>query len=118
MSNGADRVSDKSDDADLEEFEMPIRPGDMVLQSEFGGVILSKDTTANGDRLRVLGITSGVEIYLDPLELERIAVSGHDAIALLVSPEPLSSSAVDAARARLEAFNVASAASSASEVQE
>jgi hypothetical protein len=106
-------VSDETDHSVLEAYEMPIRPGDMVLQSEFGGVVLSKDTTANGDRLRVLGITSGVEIYLDPLELERIAVSGHDAIALLVSPEPLTSSAVDAARARLAAFDAATAAARA-----
>jgi hypothetical protein len=93
-------MSEESENSVLEPYEMPIRPGDMVLQSEFGGVVLTKDVTANGDRLRVLGVTSGVEIYLDPLELERIAVSGHDAIALLVSPEPLTAAALAAAAAR------------------
>ncbi|MCW2495149.1 hypothetical protein [Jatrophihabitans sp.] len=95
-------MSETFEDSVLDPYEMPIRPGDMVLQSEFGGVVLSKDVTANGDRLRVLGITSGVEIYLDPLELERIAVAGHDAIALLVSPEPLTPEALDNAAARRE----------------
>lgn len=71
---------------------MRIEPGEIVVQSEFGGVLVSYDNSANGERLRVVGLTTGAEIYLDPLELERIAVAGHDAIALLVSPEPITGS--------------------------
>jgi hypothetical protein len=76
IDNGLD---DGADDGPLDPFILPFGPDDLVLQSEFGGVVLSKDVSANGERLRVLGITSGVEIFLDPLELERIAVAGHDA---------------------------------------
>ena len=42
-------MSEESEDSVLDPWEMPIRPGDMVLQSEFGGVVLSKDIAANGE---------------------------------------------------------------------
>jgi hypothetical protein len=99
MSEGLDDYAEEAD-GPLDPFVMPIGPDDLVLQSEFGGVVLSKDVSANGERLRVLGMTSGVEIFLDPLELERIAVAGHDTIALLVSPEPLTTEVLDAVRSK------------------
>jgi hypothetical protein len=60
---------------------------EIVVQNEFGGVILSKDTSANGDRLRVQGLTTGAVAFLDPLELESIAAVSHEVLATIVSPE-------------------------------
>jgi hypothetical protein len=59
----------------------------IVIENEFGGVILSKDSAANGDRLRMEGLRTGAVSYLDPLELESIAAVSHEVLAAIVSPE-------------------------------
>jgi hypothetical protein len=58
-----------------------------VVKSEFGGVIVSKDTSANGDRVRLEGLKTGAVIFLDPLELESIAAVGNEKLQPIVSPE-------------------------------
>jgi hypothetical protein len=60
---------------------------ELIIESEFGGVILTKDTQANGDRLMIRGTTTGAFIYLDALELERIAVVGNEALETIVAPD-------------------------------
>jgi hypothetical protein len=60
---------------------------EFVIESEFGGVLLAKDTSANGDRLMVRGLKTGAVIFLDALELERIAVVGNEALVPIVSPD-------------------------------
>jgi hypothetical protein len=60
---------------------------ELIIESEFGGVILTKDRQANGDRLIVRGTTTGAVIYLDALELERIAVVGNEALEAIVAPD-------------------------------
>jgi hypothetical protein len=59
----------------------------IVIENEFGGVILTKDTAANGDRLKLEGLRTGAVSFLDPLELESIAAVSHDVLATIVSPE-------------------------------
>jgi hypothetical protein len=60
---------------------------ELIIENEFGGVILTKDRQANGDRLIVRGTTTGAVIYLDALELERIAVVGNEALEAIVAPD-------------------------------
>jgi hypothetical protein len=60
---------------------------ELVIESEFGGVLVAKDTNANGDRLMVQGLKTGAVIFLDALELERIAVVGNEALRPIVSPD-------------------------------
>jgi len=61
--------------------------GELIIENEFGGVILTIDRQANGDRLVVRGTTTGAVIYLDALELERIAVVGNEALEAIVAPD-------------------------------
>ena len=58
-----------------------------IVRSEYGAVVISKDTTANGDRVRIEGLNTGAVLFLDPLELESIASVGPEVLALVVSPE-------------------------------
>lgn len=60
---------------------------ELIIENEFGGVILTKDRQANGDRLIIRGTTTGAVIYLDALELERIAVVGNEALEAIVAPD-------------------------------
>lgn len=59
----------------------------IVIENEFGGVILTKDTSANGARLKMEGLRTGTVAYLDPLELESICAVGPEVLATIVSPE-------------------------------
>jgi hypothetical protein len=58
-----------------------------VVQSEFGSVEVSKDTSANGDRVKLVGLKTGFIAYLDPLELESIAALTPEELQAIVSPE-------------------------------
>ena len=58
-----------------------------IIRSEFGAVRVSKDTTANGDRLKLIGVKTGVLAYLDPLELESVANLTPEQLQAIVSPE-------------------------------
>jgi hypothetical protein len=58
-----------------------------VVQSEFGSVEISKDTSANGDRVKLVGLKTGFVVFLDPLELESIAALSAEELQAIVSPE-------------------------------
>lgn len=58
-----------------------------VVQSEFGSVEISKDTSANGDRVKLVGLKTGYVSYLDPLTLESIAALSDEELEAIVSPE-------------------------------
>lgn len=58
------------------------------LRSEFARVRVSLDRSANGDRLAVIDLRTGAQIYLDPLELERLTAARHHDLAALVRPCP------------------------------
>lgn len=51
-----------------------------LFRSEFALVRLSKDVSANGERLLIEDMGSGNCIYLDPLELEALTRINHDVI--------------------------------------
>lgn len=57
------------------------------LTSEFARVSVAFDVDGNGDRLRITDISSGREIYLDPLELASLARSRHERLRALIMPE-------------------------------
>lgn len=58
-----------------------------IFRSEFAVVRLSKDVSANGERLLIEDMGSGNRIYLDPLELEALTRANHDFIRPFV-PTP------------------------------
>ena len=58
----------------------------MELESEFGHVLVEKDTSGNGVRLMIKDLKSGQTIFLDPLELEGLAWARHGALAVLLDP--------------------------------
>ncbi|MPY92707.1 MAG: hypothetical protein GEV08_06430 [Acidimicrobiia bacterium] len=60
--------------------------GGVHLRNEFASVTVSVDRSANGDRLAIVDLRSGQAIFLDPLELERLAWARHDQLAQLVAP--------------------------------
>jgi hypothetical protein len=51
-----------------------------IFRSEFAVVRLTKDVSANGERLLIEDMGSGNRIYLDPLELEALTRANHDVI--------------------------------------
>ena len=57
-----------------------------VLQSEFAMVEISRDESANGVRLLIRDMSSGRQIYLDPLELESLTRLDHSFFIPLVAP--------------------------------
>jgi hypothetical protein len=60
----------------------------LELRSEFAHVRVHVDRNANGDRLAVTDLRSGAEIFLDPLELERLTTARHRDLAGLMRPRP------------------------------
>lgn len=58
----------------------------MELESEFGHVLVEKDTSGNGVRLMIKDLKSGQTIFLDPLELEGLAWARHGDLAVLLDP--------------------------------
>jgi hypothetical protein len=60
---------------------------DFVIRSEFWGVRVSKDISANGDRIKLVGLKTGAVTYLDPLELESVANLEPEQLQAIVSPE-------------------------------
>ena len=61
----------------------------VILESEFAKVRVVPDTSANGPRLRIEDLRSGVVGYLDPLELETLAWATKDQLAPLMDPSAL-----------------------------
>jgi hypothetical protein len=58
-----------------------------LFRSEFALVRVSKDHSANGERLLIEDMSTGNRIYLDPLELEALTRMNHDVIRPFV-PAP------------------------------
>lgn len=58
----------------------------MELKSEFAQVRVEVDLNANGPRLMVLDLRTGMTNYLDPLELESLAWARHEDLAPLLDP--------------------------------
>lgn len=57
-----------------------------VFQSEFAMVQVQRDEAANGVRLHIRDMSTGNEIFLDPLELEALTRVDHDLFVPLVAP--------------------------------
>jgi hypothetical protein len=58
-----------------------------LFRSEFALVRVSRDISANGERLLIEDMSTGNRIYLDPLELEALTRMNHDVIRPFV-PAP------------------------------
>lgn len=56
------------------------------LRNEFAYVAVELDYGANGPRLKITDVRTGHVGYLDPLELETLAWSTHEDLALLLDP--------------------------------
>jgi hypothetical protein len=56
------------------------------LRSEFAAIELRLDHAANGPRLAVTDIRSGMTNYFDPLELEALVWVGHDELSPFLAP--------------------------------
>jgi hypothetical protein len=58
----------------------------MSLKSEFAHMQVSVNRSANGPRLEIQDLRTGQTFYLDPLELESLAWSRHEDLAVLLDP--------------------------------
>jgi hypothetical protein len=58
----------------------------MELRSEFAEVRVELDTSGNGPRLKIEDIRTGMINFFDPLELESLAWSRHEDLAMLLDP--------------------------------
>ena len=58
----------------------------LLLANEFATARVSLDTEGNGPRLKVEDTSSGVHIFLDPLELQALAWATHKDLAFFASP--------------------------------
>lgn len=59
----------------------------LSLRNEFAAAVVDLDYSANGPRLRVTDVSSGAEIFLDPMELSGIARSKHAKLGALIFSE-------------------------------
>jgi hypothetical protein len=59
---------------------------ELVIANEFAGVLVRRDDSAAGPRLEVRIARSGQRIFLDALELERIAAMQHWQLTPIVAP--------------------------------
>lgn len=80
----------------------------MRIASEFAQVRLELDWSANGPRLMIEDVRTGVANYLDPLELERLAWARHEHLTALFDSQSLANREQDDSddRARMTAGNV------------
>lgn len=60
--------------------------GDIHLESEFANVRVCLDEQANGPRLAVVDLRSGLTAFLDPLELEAFVYCRHEDLSSLLDP--------------------------------
>ncbi len=58
----------------------------MIIENEFARVKVDLDTDGNGPRLRVEDTSTGIHIYLDPLELQSLAWATHKDLAVFARP--------------------------------
>lgn len=59
---------------------------DWILVSEFAGVRVRVDRAANGPRLEIEDLKSGIKAYFDPLQLEGLVWARWDDLRQLVDP--------------------------------
>jgi hypothetical protein len=57
-----------------------------VYQNEFAMVRVTRYETDTGPRLHILDLSSGAEVFLDPMELEGLTRWKHSDFAPLVDP--------------------------------
>lgn len=60
-----------------------------IFHSEFAMVEVARDESANGVRLLIRDVSSGREIFLDPLELESLTRVDHGFFVPLVAPSTM-----------------------------
>ncbi len=58
----------------------------MQITNEFASVRVELDTEAKGPRLRVEDLSTGMAIYLDPLELQALAWATHKDLTVFARP--------------------------------
>ena len=58
----------------------------IYLKSEFAYVCVALDKSANGVRLKIEDLRTGVCSYLDPLELESLAWCEHRHLCQILNP--------------------------------
>lgn len=71
----------------FEPDEQPVQAGGgEIYQNEFAMVEVTRFVTGTGPRLRIRDLSSGNEIFLDPVELESLTRLRHVDLAPLVDP--------------------------------
>jgi hypothetical protein len=60
-----------------------------IYRNEFAMVEVGRHETDSGPRLHIRDLTTGAEVYLDPLELESLTRWKHGDFAPLVDPSGL-----------------------------
>ncbi len=58
----------------------------MRIANEFAAVQIDLDERGNGPRLRIEDLSTGVHIYLDPLELQSLAWATHRDMTTFARP--------------------------------
>lgn len=71
----------------MDSMQPPASPEpDFRVRNEFAHVGIGLDLGANGPRLRIEDLRSGVVNFLDPLELECLAWAAHENLVPIVDP--------------------------------
>jgi hypothetical protein len=60
-----------------------------IYQNEFAMVEVERHETESGPRMRIRDLSTGAEVFLDPLELESLTRWKHEDFAPLVDPSGL-----------------------------
>ena len=60
---------------------------EVVLSSEFATVALAVNVDANSPRLRITDLSTGLTVYLDPLELASLTTTTHDDFDRFITPQ-------------------------------
>jgi hypothetical protein len=65
-----------------------VPPGYMTMRltNEFASVEIVRDDRGNGPRLLIRDLQTGLQVYLDPLELAALASTRHDELLPLLDP--------------------------------
>jgi len=58
----------------------------MLIANEFAAVDVQLDTTGKGPRLRIEDKSTGVHVFLDPIELQALAWATHKDLAVFARP--------------------------------
>jgi hypothetical protein len=58
-----------------------------LLANEFASVRVEVDSAANGPRLKLTDLSSGMHAFFDPLELQSLAWVSHADLAGILSPD-------------------------------